>query len=149
MNAAKELIEGLDHAIELEHRVMQHYKRAGDEAKDKGMARKLHAIEENHHRHFERLEARRDGLKEHHFWSDAIKSIGDAVSGIVAGLPRDFIESETFPTFDTLVRSEEQLIAAYEHLRAAADQETATILDAAIADSRQNISTIMELDTLR
>jgi hypothetical protein len=149
MSAAKQLIEGLDQAIELEHRVMQHYKRAGDEAADKGVARRLYAIEENHHRHIERLEARREGLKEHHFWSDAMKSIGDAVSGIVAGLPRDFIESETFPTYDTLVRSEEQLIAAYEHLRALADQETAELLDAAIADSRLNISTLMELDTLR
>ena len=86
MNPVKELIHSLSGAIDLEHRVMEYYKRAGDEMRDrdKALAHHLYTIEESHQIHIERLEALRDHLKKsngNHFWSDtAITGSGRSTS---------------------------------------------------------------------
>jgi hypothetical protein len=154
MNAVKELIQSLNGAIDLEHRVTEYYKRAADEARNRDitLAHRLYAIEENHQVHVERLEAHRDHLKRqdgNHFWSDTLTSFSEALSDAIAGLPRDFIEGETFPTFGTLARCEDQLINYYQGLRASANAETAVLLDAIVADCNDNIATLQRMDSLQ
>jgi hypothetical protein len=111
----------------------------------------MYRLEERHQIHVERLEAHREHLHKvagDGFLADAMTSLGDALTGVVAGLPRTFIEAETFPTFDTLVREEEGLIAYYQHLSGDVDGETAELIRATIDDCNDSIAMLRQLDTL-
>jgi hypothetical protein len=151
MSKVKDVIDALGKAIEMEHRVMEYYKRAGDEARNSQISTGMYRLEERHQIHIERLEAHREHLHKvagDGFLTDALTSFGDALTDIVAGLPRTFIESETFPTFDTLVREEEGLIAYYQRMRGDVDGETASLIAMTIDDCNDSIAVLHQLDTL-
>ena len=152
MSRVKESIEGLDSAIDLEHRVMEYYKRAGDEAQESTLATGMYRLEERHQIHIERLEAERERLHKvagDGFLADAITAFGEALSDVVAGLPRTFIESETFPTLETLERCEQQLIELYSHLKPVTEDGTSGLIDSIISDCSDNISMLRQMDSLR
>jgi hypothetical protein len=151
MSTVKSVIDGLDKAIDMEHRVMEYYKRAGDEARVPQISNGMYKLEEKHQIHVERLESERERLHKQAgdgVLAGALASFGEALSDIVAGLPRTFIESETFPTFETLVRCEEQLIEFYKTLRDSVAPETASLIDATADDCNQNIALLRQMDGL-
>ena len=150
MSTTKELIDGLEQAIEMERSAMQIYQSGRREASD-SVALRLQQIEQAHLTQKQRLTAEKERLQDadgEGLLGDALESIGEAFSGLVAGIPVSMIEDSTVPTVATLTRIEENLLGHYHNLLLRADPQSRVLLEGAITACREHIQELEQIDSL-
>lgn len=151
MSKSENLLERLDQASVMERRLLDYSKRAVEEAQKPSRQHVMELLVAHHQTHLERLHARRELIhreRKLHFLADAVESLGDALAGVIAGLPVDFIEDETNPSIAMLIRMEEKLLAHYEATLPLADDETRTLIDSVMGAVRRHIEQLHEVDPL-
>lgn len=136
------MIEGLKQAVEMEKTLQDYYKQAERASTNSAAAAMMDTMEERHlslagrmGRRLEELEREggEGGL------ADTLQAIGRAISDTVAGLPVGLIRTETKPSIDFLLQSEQQLLNHYEGLLNTVDPETLALLEVAAMSTRENI----------
>lgn len=136
------MIDGLKQAVDMEKTLQDYYKQAERAAANSAAAAMMDTMEERHlslagriGRRLEELERQggEGGL------GDTLQAIGRAISDTVAGLPVGLIRTETKPSIDFLLHSEQQLLLHYEGLLGTADSETRALLEVAAMNTRENI----------
>lgn len=143
------LINGLSRAIDLEKILMDYYKEAHLKGRTPEIAREMQRLEDSHFVLVGRLKSQKERLERANgegMFGNALQSLGHAIVDTVAGLPVSAIHGETNPTYEMLIRHEEQLRAHYEGLMSNADPETASLLETGIETASINIQ---HLESLR
>jgi len=151
MSKSENLLERLDQASAMERKLLDYGKRAAEESRTPSRRHVMELLVAHHQTHLERLHARREALhreRKLHFLSDAVESLSDALSGVVAGLPVEFIEEETNPSIAMLIRMEERLLDHYEKTLPLADEETRVLIESAIDSIRRHVEQLHEVDPL-
>lgn len=150
MSTRRELIDGLEQAIEMERSAMQIYQSGRREAND-SVALRLQQIEQGHLTQMQRMNAEKERIQEadgEGLLGDALESIGKAFSGLVAGIPVSMIEDSTIPTVATLSRIEEELLGLYHSLLLLADPQSRVVLEGAITACREHITELEHIDSI-
>ncbi len=150
MSTTRELIDGLEQAIEMERSAMQIYQSGRREADDP-VALRLQQIEQGHLTQMQRMTAERERLQQadgEGMLGDALESIGKAFTGLVAGIPLTFIEDSTIPAVTTLVRIEEELLGLYHTLLLRADPKSRVPMEGAITTCREHIKELQQIDAI-
>jgi rubrerythrin len=150
MSTTKELIEGLDRAIEMERSAMQIYQSARRRA-EADEALRLQQIEESHLAQMQRMESERERIQHDDgegILGDAIESIGKAFTDLLAGIPVSLIEDATVPTVATLRRLEEELLGFYQRLLLLADPHARVLMETAITAGRGHVAQLEQIDSI-
>ncbi len=143
--------ERLEQAEKMERRLIEYYKRAVQEARTPEIRRVMDSVMAHHTTHRERLHALHETLQREEKKStivEALESIGEAISGVLAGLPVELIEEETDPSIPLMIDMEEGMTAFYNELAAVEDDRIKTMALSAAADGRLHVNRLKELDTL-
>ena len=151
MSSIKELIEGLDRAIEMERSAMQIYQSARHRAAASQEALRLEQIEQAHLAQMQRMEVEKERVQHadgESLIGDAMESIGKAFTDLLAGIPVTLIEESTVPTPATLRRLEEELLGFYQRLLLLADPHTRVLMETAITAGREHVAELERIETL-
>jgi rubrerythrin len=150
MSTSRELIDGLEQAIEMERSAMQIYQSGRREA-DESVALRLQQIEQGHLTQMQRMNAERERIQDAEgegMLGDALESIGKAFTGLVAGIPLTMIEDSTVPTVATLTRLEEDLLGLYHSMLLIASPQSRVVLENAITACREHITELEQIDSI-
>lgn len=145
---SKELIDGLERAIEMERSAMQIYQSARRRADDAQIAR-LETIEQSHLAQMQRMETEKERIEKEEgegILGDALESIGKAFTELLAGIPVSLIEDATVPTVKTLLRLEEELLGAYQRMLLVADPHTRVLIEGAITAGREHVAELERIE---
>jgi hypothetical protein len=150
MSEYRDLMHELDELIRSEKAIIDHYEHAREYAHKKYPDRAImfDRLETAHRATRQKLSNERERLQHEHgerIIGDAIASMSNALSSVVAGLAVKFIESETTPNSDTLTRLEHTLLEHYEHVRPKTQGKTRELIDESIEACREYINQLSSL----
>ncbi len=150
--AIHKVVAGLARARQMERVATEHYNHARHRLKVPAVTSVLDKIESDHVRMIQLVDRERERLQAEAgegFFGEAAESFSRAFTDVVGHLPAIFIEAETNPTPDTLLRIERHLLEQYESvLELAQEEQTREVLGELIGVCRDHINAITAVDRI-
>ncbi len=148
MENIEAVINTLGNAIEMERTLQDYYKHAARHTKDLALLKRLEGMEERHMGLARRLNTRREALQKMNgegVLGNTLEAIGNAIAATIAGLPVGLIRTETDPSVEMLIESEERLLEAYALLGTVVDPDTKLVVDDAVRNCTSNIELLNDM----
>lgn len=148
MNAKYSARDAIDGVVRLEREIVELYRRVAEHEKRARVGARLQILEARHLSAASRSERILEEMRRQEgggIFGDLASQISNALVGLIAGVPIEFIEETHTPTLSTLKRFERRLHECYVAL---AEEVDAAYHDEAVRGASESRANIEELEAM-